>query len=361
MLCLALVSGSQIDWTTSKMNLSPQIIGAPIILFLGAGASQPLGKPTIKPFVQGLQSRLSGDKQRLLKHLISKCGDDLEEILAELDAVINLRVTEEIHTFVQGGSSAINVKRVGQELRYAIEYQIIQEYSDIPTEKVTDLYEPLFDCIFSSNILQPILPIFTTNYDRSIEDFCEAASEKYELTDGFSACGREFQWSPRTFHNLAPPKRKRKIVLFKLHDSVDWIYLKSKKAIVRTQPFHEAIDLKRYQNVLIYPAVHKVATDDPYFTAYDYYGRCCEHSKMLLTIGYSFRDYDALARLRSAAAFNPDLAVCLVDPFAKDILNKLGIDSGRAVPIEHNFGGSETLSLIRDVVLNEEWANGPPL
>jgi len=107
---------------------------------------------------------------------------------------------------------------------------------------------------------------------------------------------------------------KKNVVLFKLHGSVNSMLVKARREIVRTQPFHQQADVMRYANVLIYPATHKVATTEPYFTAYDYCGRCCEQSQVLLTIGYSFRDYDALARLRSSLAFNPHLTLALLSP-----------------------------------------------
>ena len=119
---------------------------------------------------------------------------------------------------------------------------------------------------------------------------------------------------------------------------MDCLFVKSKNAIIRSRPFHQSIDSTKYKNILIYPAVHKVATDEPYFTAYDYYGRCCERSQLLLTIGYSFRDYDALARLRGAMSFNPKLVTVLMAPDAKQILDKLPMECGRLRELEYPFG-----------------------
>jgi len=45
---------------------------------------------------------------------------------------------------------------------------------------------------------------------------------------------------------------------------------------------------------------------------------------MCVAIGYSFRDYDMLTRLRSAARLNSDLKVLLISPHASELKPKLG-------------------------------------
>lgn len=325
------------------MLLSKDILDSPVCVFLGAGASQPLGMPTMQPFVQQLPGRLRGGSSRpVLAHLVKECGEDLEKILAELDSITSLKSSTDVYAVFNGSQQ--NIAKVAASLRYEIEYEIIQRYSDVKRQLVNDLYKPLFEFLFSLvNPAKHCLPIFTTNYDTAIEDFCEANASDYEIVDGFLNRGREFVWSAGKFHNFSRPSGKRCIVLFKLHGSVDWVFVRAKNAIVRTPPFHQAIDANRYQNALIYPVVHKVATDEPYFTAYDYYGRCCERARELLTIGYSFRDYDALARLRSAMSFNSDLHLTLWDPVASAIRDNLPVDKGRITTLDSLFGDLDAL------------------
>jgi hypothetical protein len=326
------------------MALSPIILQSPLTLFLGAGASQPLGKPTMQPFVRALAFGIRGNDRDswVLQHLIKRCGEDLENILGELDGIIHAKSFQVVSDVVEGSHLNIS-KEEADALRRSIEYQIIQQYSDISPTPLINLYKPLFDLIFAHVRMEKhCLPIFTTNYDTAIEEFCNL-NEDYELVDGFRPSGRDNVWDSTQFHSFKLREGKKNIVLFKLHGSVDWIFVKAKKAIVRTQPFHEMADAGRYKNVLIYPAVHKVATDDPYFTAYDYYGRCCERSRLLLTIGYSFRDYDALARLRSAMSLNEELTLALLGPDAKKVLGGLPIDHTREVLLEFLFGAKETL------------------
>ncbi|HTS13611.1 MAG TPA: SIR2 family protein [Candidatus Limnocylindrales bacterium] len=326
------------------MELSAVIVQSPLTLFLGAGASQPLGKPTMRPFVQALFENMSKAKDQhlpLFSHLAATCENDLENILGELDAIISLKSAQSASMFYNGRYQEIE-SSVARALRTAIEYAVIQQYSEIPQPQLVEVYGPLFELIFSKlDSSRYCLPIFTTNYDTAIEEFCELY-ENYHLVDGFRATGRDYAWDPAQFHRFAIVPNKRNIVLFKLHGSVNWTFVKSKNAILRTQPFHQMIDAAKYRNVLIYPATHKVATDEPFFTAYDYYGRCCEHAEVLLTIGYSFRDYDALARLRSAMSVNPTLRVALLAPDCKEVLQRLPIDHHREIPLELFFGNKAT-------------------
>jgi len=60
---------------------------------------------------------------------------------------------------------------------------------------------------------------------------------------------------------------------------------------------YDALDSDEYKNTIIYPTGDKAANREPYFSAYEYFSRCCEQAELLIVIGYSFRDYEALNRL----------------------------------------------------------------
>src|SRR5580693_5560298 len=101
------------------MPLNDKILNSPISLFLGAGASQPLGKPTMQPFVQSLPNKLDTGYHKLLEYFVAKCGDDLEQLLAELDSILNLRSSDEVYAFYSGSQQNLSKRAAG--LRYAIE------------------------------------------------------------------------------------------------------------------------------------------------------------------------------------------------------------------------------------------------
>ncbi len=336
------------------MKLNQLILESPVILFLGAGASQPLGKPTMQPFVTDILSKIA-DNQGDLAYLAKVCENDLEKILDEIDSICSLKYGNTVSTFRSGGYTNLTTEQA-EQFRTQIQYQIIQQYSSVAGKAVSDLYEPLFETIFAKiDSERYCLPIFTTNYDPAIETFCTEDSDKYELIDGFRHiyAAREYQWDADVFHGFSLKPSKRNIVLFKMHGSVDWVLAKKRGIIIRTPPFHQMIDSASYKNILIYPATRKVAIYDPYFTAYDYYGRCSEHARLLLTIGYSFRDYDALTRLKSAALFNSKLGLALLAPDSDAIISGLPFLSEKFAALPFAFGGpklSEYLQFVSSLI-----------
>lgn len=106
----------------------------------------------------------------------------------------------------------------------------------------------------------------------------------------------------------------------------------------------DRLDTDAYENVLIYPATRKIATADPYYSAYEYYQRCCERASVCLAIGYSFRDYDALTRLRGAASANEGLKVALIAPSAKATLTNVNMEPDRKKPFDFCFGDNQSLA-----------------
>jgi len=324
------------------MPRNPAILDSSVVLFLGAGASYPLGKALMQPFVAKLQGTIKeGGTNDLLNILIRLRSPDLEAILGELDTLIGLDYANSISCHdPRAGVSGFSISNA-VNLRSTIEHEVIREYRTVPPETTVKLFEPLFDLVFSH--VEPgakCLPVFTTNYDPAIETFCARKYREYQITDGFhyDEAMREHYWEENVFDSFRLIESKRNIVLFKLHGAVDWLFVKSANKIRRAPAMYDKMDSDEYQNVLIYPATRKIAVDEPYFTAYDYYQKCCERAKLCLSIGYSFRDYDALTRLRGAMAGNPELRLALLSPNAQAVLERLPIAQDRRLPLSFNFG-----------------------
>lgn len=339
------------------MSLNTTITQSPIILFLGAGASVPLGKPAMKQFVERLAIDIKvGSDASLLFALISVRGHDLELIVGDLETFLSLPY---VSSFVFDGENlpAYEVNRNDvAKLRSLIRHSIIREYRTINVEKAVAVYRPLFDIIFSH--IDPstcCLPIFTTNYDLAIETFCNKQFIQYnfehflskqfiqyDLTDGMEddSSEREIFWNPGEFERFRIYPQNNHIVLFKLHGSVNWMRITSDGKIVHSLPMYDIIDSDEYQNAIIYPAGNKITTSEPYLTGYNYFSRCCEHAKLIIAIGYSFRDHEALASLLMARQINEDLKLILLSPDPYSVLQTIP-DEDRwlwAEPIYGYFG-----------------------
>lgn len=327
-----------VDEVDYLMSLNTTITESPVILFLGAGASVPLGKLVMKDFVAKLPEQITSDNEAsLLQVLISARGYDLEAIMTDLETFISL---DYVSSFDFGGVEA--TLEDAEKLRSLIRHSIIREYRAVDTDRTVTVYQPLFDTIFARIDLktQP-LPIFTTNYDLAIDTFCRKQF-RYDLTDGlYEDSPREFFWDRTQFDmfkiygsnlqiftkgKIQEPQHSRHLVLFKLHGSVNWMRKVSEKRIVQSLPMYDVTDSDEYQNTIIYPAGNKVAHVEPYLTAYHYFSRCCEHAKLIIAIGYSFRDYDALTSLLKARQENEALKLLILSPASYDIRQMLDDD-----------------------------------
>ncbi len=214
------------------------------------------------------------------------------------------------------------------------------------------LFQPIFDNISTLFNSQPLV-IFTTNYDPAIERFRERLTTKYALQDGFfhDEDLAAYVWKRSQFDDFQPSKAKRDIVLFKLHGSTNWT--KANKHIIKSPATIFVEDYAGHENVLIYPAKRKVAIEDPFFTGYDYFQRCMEHCSLCVVIGYSFRDYDALTKLMSAAKLNDKLKLLVFDPRADEICSTLTRHGISAKPLSRSLGPDSKgyLALINDALV----------
>jgi hypothetical protein len=178
------------------------ILDSQILVFLGAGASQPLDKPMMGEFVKKVSALITDDSQkRMLAHLRKFRGDDLEAILGELDTIVDLDYASNVSGMVShsGGATAFSFERgVAERLSLRIKHEIIREYRNVDAEKTLRIYEPLFNVLFPFvSKRSECLPIFTTNYDPAIEEFCRQKHGQYTLCDGFDydPASRHTYWS----------------------------------------------------------------------------------------------------------------------------------------------------------------------
>jgi hypothetical protein len=317
--------------------VSKKIVNAPIVVFLGAGASKPLGLMLMHEFVSSLRNVQVRHKD--LFDEICKQKQDLEYLFQQLEEL----ETKEYLNFTPPSPIALgglrgdevtgpDLKRAAQALNSWLRQRVFQHYRTVPEKQNLPVL---------SNILQGLLNqveqlvVFTTNYDPAVESLCAPDLLNCSLIDGFrnDESRREYVWDRGVFDDSSLPPGS--LVLFKLHGSTDWI--KSGNRIVRSAPIFEGSDTL-HKNVMIFPATRKIASEDPYFTSYDYLGRCLANAKICLVIGYSFRDYDALTRFKASKIENPKLKISILDPKADEHVQFLSDNGIQAMAIPATIG-----------------------
>jgi SIR2-like domain len=310
---------------------------ASTVLFLGAGASAPLGKMLMVPFVDHLEKNLKSNP--LFSDIVAKKRDleFLLEALANINDISYLRyllqqgreIAHEGGAFVRQQDQRRReetfeeLRQSASSLRNYIEREVFNHYRAFDNEQsVVELLSPIITQIAEVEALPPV--VFTTNYDPAVEKFCEL-SGAYVCIDGLAhnQQTRSYEWRAE---NYEMAHQKNALYLFKLHGSTDWI--RSGKRIVRnTGPVFAQGD-GAHSNVLIYPATKKVAYEQPYVTCYSYLEDCLSKARRCLVIGYSFRDYDTITRFQSSARKNPQLEIEVVTPDASALVRRLSKEFG---------------------------------
>ncbi|MGC2333871.1 MAG: SIR2 family protein [Candidatus Acidiferrales bacterium] len=223
---------------------------------------------------------------------------------------------------------------------------LLEELQDLE-RKVRKHFKPLLDLVTSKLAPRDPVIIFTTNYDPAIELLCSQCSDEFELRDGFEFDPlRRDSGSPHTFNDKGPAQsRKRVVILVKLHGPTNWF---TDDGQITRGPNVFADEDQDHHKVLIYPAKRKVAIDEPFFTADFCLHEVLSHARCLLSIGYSFRDYDALTRIMSAQRRNPLLRMVVVKPDADRIDGELtfrGLDFISSVPRPYDPSDSKLTTL----------------
>ena len=330
--------------------MNENIYKQPLVLFLGAGASVPLGKKTTVDFLEWLKSPQPGIDYG---HLVSICNQieasgevngnqDIEVILDHLEELIHsgelfekcgdaeiMRKLEK-ESYKRTGVTQLHswgsITRLDENIRLRdrIKDLVVEHYSEIDEERALELYSPLLLRLARSH---PLV-VFTTNYDLAMEKLHE--SGVIELIDAFSD-GKYLKprWAREGYDFYNPLERNGDVILFKLHGSVDWVRTPS-EGIQRIDIPKR--DLGGAQRVIAYPSqLKKAIHEEPYRTNYDYLIACLLHTKVCAVIGFSFRDQEIVEEFRQAMELNEELELIIVDPEAEAVRRhleeKVGLES----------------------------------
>lgn len=288
--------------------------GKKVLLFLGAGASVPYGKPTTKELMEIVLDRFeknlstNGNYVRMLKFLTAmiKFGpfEDIEYVFQALEDILVFMRTHG-GEFLFNNNDAIfpvGIERYYQLSRIkvdCIELKDILEKELYRNYRWNKSFDPILDRIcnkvfalvkeFGSN-----LHIFTTNYDRAVEVYCR--NSHIRCVDGFKydpVIGSNL-WNNGDY-SYADAENGEKIFLYKLHGSLDWKE-HTDLGIIRTD-IEESYDRSTTptvnENILISPTLsHKDRLKkSPFSEIQQNLEKRMTDADCCIVIGFSFRDY----------------------------------------------------------------------
>jgi len=316
------------------MQVNKHIAKQPIVFFLGAGSSVPLGMPTTLGFRRVLLNRSRKDEKRLINALYSSAAyryripedsinleeflEFLHELRLGLWIVSHSRLSKPLSsTFAQipfdsWAEADLNVNSI----RWRVLELLHEVCGDCSGQKVSELWEPILSEL---QCLTTVFPIFTLNYDWTFEKLCTVRESRFRLTDGFSSLlGGD--WSSNHFARFEPSQHRIDICLFKLHGSTCWVggikSLGSFEGSARRPKYgFESSESSPFD--IVYPGHRREVwlgdeswsmpglegdmsigwrQCEPYSILYQYLGECLANTSVVVVIGYSFHDNDVNAR-----------------------------------------------------------------
>jgi len=297
-----------------------------VIFFFGAGASVDAGIPHTYKFVEDFESYIKKRDSSLHEQLriilevrrgfnertSEKRQVDIEQLLDTLTRLIH-KEEEVLLDFYEKKVFAANItenslRRLKRQLEDFIREKVIVK-DDRQLEYLKELLK------FER------LEIYSVNYDTCIEQLSHISHRRY--ADGFDT-----YWDRKIFFEDYDIKH------FKMHGSVIWYENKRTKECVKI-PVHvlnekEPVKLKLIygeivEPLLIYPAQKMEYVEPLTELQLMFKNRLTEkETKILVVVGYSFRDDYIIRMLWDAGRINDGLRIILIDPLAhKHFENKL--------------------------------------
>ena len=295
-----------------------------VSLFLGAGASVPYGKPTTEAFKDTLrQEAKHQDVWRAV--LSSNLHKDIEGAFTAIEDLLELAE--------RGGG----VFYSDYNPRFKDEISMLKAKRKhlINTIYETYAWNYKYDDVLK-NTLDPLIGlrkkpsttvnIFTTNYDQSVERYCEIRGHEINLVDGFALKSKKYVWQgefepAKDFSsNTDQHADVFTVCLYKLHGSLMWRKNLVTKKIVKSEGEELPRD-RNYTNLLIYPTKSpKISGDEPYKSTFEAFSAALKLSDVCVVVGFSFRDKDITDEF--VKLLNAGRMLIVVDPRGSSIINE---------------------------------------
>ena len=268
-----------------------------ISFFLGAGASAPYGMPTASEFIKLLLER--GRSRRKWQEVTAALGastvEQLFDKLADTARYFSTDAGKSIWAQLlmpSLGSQASWLRSI-PKLESSLKNRIFEAYMWNPGNRavLNAVLGPLLDLAAE----QDEVPVYTTNYDRCVEEYCSDPHKGLLCRDGFGEdphAGR-FRWKDtygKTVNGRSVAAA-RALKLYKLHGSLGW---KLGPYGPERLAYESRSGNRHYKDLLVYPSsrTDPLTKDALFRTVFTEFRGSLLSSDMCVAVGYSFRDPD---------------------------------------------------------------------
>lgn len=298
------------------------------LLFLGAGATGPFGYPVTAKFIESFKDKIVDEQEKIcLNKLLTGKIKDAEDVINAIKCIEQigskpLTVEQSAFSFlwkhlIESGEIfrfrpegvetkvfrsdiiiSMDKKRLSKTLNSLLreiydEIYVQYQFKSQTLPQLSLHYKSLFEVLkkFSN---ENVIDLFTTNYDRAIEGWCEKELE-IEYVDGFKQeAGKvNWIWSPYDEFKKEPPKGKTLIKFRKLHGSLNWIRSRTTDLPEKTESEDK---VSKYnpnfsENVIINLAETDIPKkEEPFKYLFSDFEESISKSDIVLVIGFSLRD-----------------------------------------------------------------------
>ncbi|WP_162858622.1 SIR2 family protein [Candidatus Nitrosotenuis aquarius] len=280
-----------------------------IALFLGAGASVPYGKPTTSQLRNNLIDKFGNQPGRSYLQTLLAC-DIFEDVEHILQTMKDLTIFQKqlggqfLQWLGEKGRLIIGLDRGNQgyndlvgdlgDIKLTLEKEVFENYSWDKDQSDNAAYQILHPILELLKTKSEKIIVFTTNYDRAVEEFCSRDDNNYFCVDGFKLhedSGR-FRWNGGDYSYADAITNKTKVYLYKIHGSLNWKKHKN-YGIERTTYERKPEDPNYEEDFLIYPTLspkEEANGKEPYNSILNKFDELMKSIDMCVVIGFSFRD-----------------------------------------------------------------------
>lgn len=302
-----------------------------IALFLGAGASVPFGKPTTKQMKDNLAkySYKDLDEELLQSFVTNYQYKDIEYVLQAVRDIKKFSQSLGGKYFIEHGKNGnfsykngylpvdtfiLKLDIVEKTLENAI-YENYRWNHDFDGQAL-GIYDTIFKILkqYSEDIV-----IFTTNYDRVIEEYCNNRTE-YQCVDGFT---RDPPHSELNLwmgdFNVQSDDKLTLVKLYKLHGSLNWKE-HVKHGIVKTNEESISTDQNFSKNLVILPtrSPKDEEEESPFTDLLGMFENFMENADACIVVGFSFRDLVINQTLKQFAFLGGQKPLIVISPSAME-------------------------------------------
>lgn len=323
-----------------KESLHRAINSTNLIVLLGSGASKAAiqpnrkhkGAPTMDDLWDEVKNCVSGNQFKCIVSTILKESQkkDVERLLSLCKMKIELN--GELKFTPDGEGESEETIDLNSFVKSA-EQKILERVDFLSSETDLSAHKEFFRRLTSRSVEKPRLKIFTTNYDRCIEE----ATEGIVLIDGFSHSSIQ-KFNQDNFHHdivrRSPDGTSVNYIenvayFYKMHGSLDWRRRKSDAQVIKSVENSDG-----YEPVLIFPRSSKYQESfrQPYLDMFTAWQTALRQPDTTLVIsGFGFSDDHISAPIWSALESNLTFRLLICDPSVDAIMPTASASSSTVV------------------------------